>query len=107
VIIPTGRASVYNLASPGFVASVFKLNFRQIRAVTRIASTDVRLQHDQIEAAESVYWADPNAFELLPLPVLAGDLKHLQRRRNRTVRSAKYFGHATIGQSILLDGSRS
>jgi len=34
----------------------------------------VQLKHDQIIASERIYWADPNIFAVLPLPVFSGDL---------------------------------
>jgi len=66
VAVPTGHAPLYAPTSPSFVAALLKLNFPQIRAATRIAPEDLRLRHDQTEARETIYWADPNAFELLP-----------------------------------------
>jgi putative ABC transport system permease protein len=108
VAVPTGRPPLYNLESPSFVASVLKLNFTQIRAVTRIAAADVQLRHGQTEAKEKIYWADPNTFDLLSLPVFAGDLREALRRADGIVltRSSaeKYFGRDDpLGQSILLD----
>ncbi len=108
VAVPTGHAPLYNLTSPSFVASLLKLNFAQVRMVTRIAPAEVRLRHDQVEAKETVYWADPNAFDLLPLPIFAGDLKEALRRPDGMVLTRriaeKYFGRDDpIGQSILLD----
>jgi putative ABC transport system permease protein len=47
-------------------------------------------------ARERIYWADPNAFDLLRLPVFAGDLTAALRRPDGVVltRSSaeKYFG---------------
>src|SRR6266853_1506452 len=80
VAIPTGHPALYNLTSPSFIAALLKLNFPQVRAVTRIVAAEVRLQHEQTTAQETVYWADPNVFDLLPLSVFAGNLrKALQR----------------------------
>ena len=108
VAAPTGHAPLYAPTSPSFVAALLKLNFPQIRAVTRIASEDVRLRHDQTEAKETIYWADPNAFELLPLPVFAGDLREALRRPDGIVLTRsiaeKYFGRdAPLGRTILLE----
>lgn len=108
VAAPTGHAPLYAPTSPSFVAALLKLNFPQVRAVTRIASDDVRLRHDQTEAKETIYWADPNAFELLPVPVLAGDLSQALRRPDGIVLTRriaeKYFGRdAPLGRTILLD----
>lgn len=108
VAVPTGHAPLYAPTSPSFVAALLKLNLPQIRAVTRIVSADVRLRNEQMEAKETLYWADPNAFELLPLPVVAGDLAQALRRPDGIVltRSVaeKYFGRDDpLGRTILLD----
>jgi putative ABC transport system permease protein len=108
VAVPTGHAPLYAPTSPSFVAALLKLNFPQIRTVTRIAAEDLRLRHDQTEAKETIYWADPNAFELLPLPVFAGDLGEALRRPDGIVLTRsiakKYFGwDAPLGRTILLD----
>jgi putative ABC transport system permease protein len=108
VAIPTERPPVYNLESPSFVAGVLKLNFSDIRAVTRIAAADVHLRHGQVEAREKLYWADPGTFDLLPVPEFGGSLKSALQGPDGIVltRSVarKYFGHDDpIGQSILID----
>jgi len=61
-----GHAPLYAPTSPRLSAALLKLNFPRF-ARTRIAPEDLRLRHDQTEARETIYWADPNAFELLPL----------------------------------------
>src|ERR1700733_3925237 len=43
-------------------------------AVTRLQTDQKHLRHGDIEAKETLYWADPNVFQLLPLPVLYGHL---------------------------------
>jgi putative ABC transport system permease protein len=106
--IPTGRPPLYTMETPSFVAALLQLNFAQIRAVTRIAAADVHLRHEQVEANERLYWADANAFDLLPLPVFAGNLKQALRRPDGIVLTRsiaqKYFGRDDpIGQSILVD----
>jgi putative ABC transport system permease protein len=105
---PAGHPPLYNYTSPSFVAALLRLNFPQISAVTRLASDEVHLRHERTTAKETIYWADPNAFDLLPLPVFAGDLQEALRRADGIVltRSVarKYFGRADpIGQPISLD----
>jgi len=112
VAVPTGHPALYNLTSPSFIAALLKLNFPQIRAVTRIVAAEVRLQHEQTTAHETVYWADPNAFDVLPLPVFAGDLRKALQRPDGIVLTRrvaeKYFGRDDpIGQSILLDDTHA
>ena len=105
---PTGHPPLYNIASPSFVAALLRLNSPQISAVTRLASDEVRLRHERTTARETIYWADPNAFDLLPLPVFAGDRQNALRRADGIVltRSVaqKYFGRDDpIGREISLD----
>jgi putative ABC transport system permease protein len=112
VALPTGHPPLYDLTSPSFVAGLLKLNFPQIGAVTRIAPAEVRMRREQTTAKETIYWADPNAFDLLPLPFLAGDLQAALRRPDGIVltrtTAEKYFGHDDpIGQSILLDDTHA
>lgn len=110
VALPTGHPPLVNLTSPSFVAGLLKLNFPQVSAVARIVSAEVRLQHEQTTAKETVYWADPNVFDLLPLPVFAGDLREALQRPEDIVLTRKvaekYFGRDDpIGRSIVLDGT--
>jgi putative ABC transport system permease protein len=108
VAVPTGHPALYSLESPSFVAAILKLNLPQIRAITRIAAADVHLRHNQVDAQEKLYWADPDAFDLLRLPVFAGNLADALRRPDGIVLTRsiaeKYFGRDDpIGQTILLD----
>jgi len=112
VAVPTGHPPLINPTSPSFVAALLKLNFPQINAVTRIVPVEVRLQHGRTTAKETVYWADPNAFDLLPLPAFAGDLQKALQRPDGIVLTRrvaeKYFGRDDpIGQSILLDDTHA
>jgi putative ABC transport system permease protein len=108
-LLPHGHPPVYMMESPSFFAGLLRLKFSDIGAVTRIAAEPVRLRHGEIEAREVLYWADPNAFELLPLPTLAGDLQTALRRPDAIVlnrsMARKYFGRdAPLGETLLLDG---
>ena len=105
---PSGRAPFYSPGTPAFVAGILQLNLPPARAVTRIVATDVRLRHDQVEAQEKLYWADPNVFDLLRLPTIAGDLAQALRSPDNIVltRSVakKYFGRVdAVGQTVRLD----
>jgi putative ABC transport system permease protein len=112
VLLPAGRAPMYDVMAPSFVAAHLKLSFSEIEAVTRLLGQDVRLRQGPVEAQEILYWADRNAFDVLPLPVFAGDLKAALQRPDsivltRTV-ARKYFGRDDpVGESILLDGAHS
>lgn len=103
--IPTGHPPLYNLTSPSFVAELLKTAAPEIRAVARIASTDARLQHNRTASTEKVYWADSNVFELLALPVFAGELKTALVRPDGVVLTRsiarKYFGQDDAVGDVL------
>ena len=110
VLTPRGRPPNYMELSNSRVAGLLKLRFGEVQDATRLLPDTVTLRHGQIEANESIYWADPNAFDLLPLPVLFGDSKSALRRADGiaiTLSSArKYFGRDDArGQTLSLDDS--
>lgn len=110
VLLPSDRAPLYNTWAPSFVAAHLKLKFAEIEAVTRLRDQDVRLRHGPIESKEHIYWADRNAFDVLPLPVFAGNLTNALERPDGIVltRSVarKYFARDDpIGEALVLDGS--
>jgi putative ABC transport system permease protein len=110
VLLPAGRAPLYDRMAPSWVAALLKLNFEDIEAVTRLADQDVRLRRGLVESKEKIYWADKSVFDVLPLPVFRGDLNAALRRPDGIVLprniARKYFGRDNpIGESILVDGA--
>jgi putative ABC transport system permease protein len=80
-----------------------------VAAATHLVTQDVRMRRGQVESRETIYWADPDVFRVLPLPVFAGVLDAALQRPDGLVltRSAavKYFGRSDpIGQFLQLDG---
>ncbi len=67
------------------------------------------LRRGTIEMHEDrFYWADPNVFDVLPLPAIAGDLKTALERPDGLVltrrMARKYFGRdLPLGESIQID----
>jgi putative ABC transport system permease protein len=66
------------------------------------------VRHGQVEALETVLWADPDIFSILPLPTLAGDLKTALAEPDSVVLTQayarKYFGRDDpVGQTLLID----
>jgi len=105
---PVDRDYSYDLKSTVRLAPLLKLRFREVEAVTRLAREDVTLRRDAAEFKESAYSADPNVFEVLPLPVVAGDLKKALHAPDDVVLprsiARKYFGRDDpIGERLLLD----
>lgn len=107
-VTPPGRATIHLPNVNTFVGPWLKER-SGIEAVTRLFLDNVRLQRGQVVADERIYWADANAFDLLPLPVLAGNLKPALQKPGAVVlpRSVarKYFGSdAPIGGTLQLEG---
>ena len=89
-------------------AAFFKADFPQVQSVARMAPTQPIVRRGRVEAVETVYSADPAIFEVLPLPVYAGDLKTALSRPDGLVltrrMARKYFGREdVIGQALDLD----
>ena len=106
-ITPPGHSTVYYDSTLSFVGGELASRFSEIQAVTRLYADHARLRRGMVEALEPVYWADPNAFDVLPLPVVAGDLKLALSRPDRIVltRSVarKYFGgDAPLGETLTV-----
>jgi putative ABC transport system permease protein len=111
-ITPPGHATIYYDSTLAFVGPQLALRFSEIQAVTRLSADNATIRHGNVEAHEHIYWADPNAFEVLPLPVAAGDLKSALSRPDAIVLSRsvarKYFGRdAPLGETLVMnvDGS--
>jgi putative ABC transport system permease protein len=105
-ITPPGEATIYKDSTNAFVGKQLVLKFKEFQAMTRLYAGNAILSHGKIEAHEQTYWADPNAFEVLPLPVVAGDLKAALARPDSIVitRSIarKYFGRdAPLGETLV------
>jgi putative ABC transport system permease protein len=112
VLLPSDREPLYDTMAPSFVAAHLKFNFSEVEAATRLLDQDVRLRRGAIESKEKIYWADPNAFDVLTLPVFAGNLEDALHRPDGIVLTRsiarKYFGREDpIGESLLLDGSHA
>jgi putative ABC transport system permease protein len=90
------------------VAGLLKLDFSQIAAVTRLYRDQRDVRHGQVETVESLLWADPDVFSVLPLPTVAGDPKTALAGPDSVVLTQayarKYFGSDNpIGQALLID----
>jgi putative ABC transport system permease protein len=107
VITPPGHATIYMGSTNTFVGAQLALRFSEIQAVTRLFYDTATLKHANVEASEHVFWADPNAFEVLPLPTVAGNLITALSHPDTIVltRSVarKYFGRdAPLGETIVM-----
>ncbi|MGC3982658.1 MAG: ABC transporter permease [Steroidobacteraceae bacterium] len=91
------------------VAAWLKLDMPGLDSVARISSAQVMLRQGQIENSETLYWADPTFFYVMPLPSLAGDPTAALADPNGLVITRriarKYFGtDAPIGKTLQANG---
>jgi putative ABC transport system permease protein len=87
-------------------------DFSSVESVAKLVDGDARhqdgeysLRHNDVEANEKIYWADPNIFDVLPLPVFAK--MALQRPDGIVLTRSiarKYFGRDNaVGETIEID----
>jgi putative ABC transport system permease protein len=108
-LIPQQRAPDYNPWSHSALASRLLLRFREVEATTRLAFAQIELRKGDVRAKEDIYWADPNFFDVLRMPAIAGDPAAAMRRPDVIVLprsiARKYFGRDTpIGESLRVGG---
>jgi putative ABC transport system permease protein len=89
-------------------AAQLRLDFPAIEAVARLVPVEGAVRQGDLEATEKVYWADPNVFDVLPLPALAGDLRSALEQPNGIVLTRrlarKYFHEDTpVGRTLEID----
>jgi putative ABC transport system permease protein len=99
---------VDNIVPP--VGPDLKLDFPQALRTARESHGNVGMRHGHVEAKEVVGWSDPDLFDILHLPVVAGDPSAALKRSDGAVITRaiarKYFGQdAPIGQTLLVNGS--
>ena len=115
---PPGHPANYNEWTNYSVADQLKLNVPGIEAVTRLivpeanksGETFATLKQGEIAGKETIYFAEPNAFSVLPLPVLSGDLANALRRPDGIVIpraiARKYFGRDDAAGRIIMLNDR-
>jgi putative ABC transport system permease protein len=108
-VIPPGHPADYQLHSHHRVAELLKLRFKEIQAITRLAPETVSVRNDDVVAQEDIYWADPNAFDVLDFPTAHGTLKQALSRPDGVVltssKAQKFFGTAdAVGRRLEIEG---
>lgn len=73
VLLPPGQPPVYNTLTSSALAATMRLTLPQIARVTRLQADDVELRRGASSFPERIYWADPNALEVLRLPMHSGN----------------------------------
>lgn len=111
-LIPQGRAPDFNPATHSSVAALLKAQFVEVSAVTRLADQSVEFRRNETHAKETIYWADPDVFDVLPLPVYAGELRNALRQPDALVltrgAARKYFGRDNaVGETLQVNGEHT
>ncbi len=106
----------YCLRGDPSLAPKLKLAAPEIEAIARLAYTrgangdePLKLQAGTVVGEEMLYWADPGVFDVLPLPVMYGDLVSALARPDGIVLpqavARKYFGHEdVVGNTLAVGG---
>jgi putative ABC transport system permease protein len=102
---PEGHASLESLPTESDVASWLKLDIPAVTGSARLVPTQLEVRRGDFTAVETVYWADPDFFSLLHLPVYAGNLQTALARPDGLVltqsMARKYFGRDDpIGETL-------
>ncbi|MDB5397367.1 MAG: transporter permease [Rhodospirillales bacterium] len=106
---PTGGVPENMLETPADLPAQMKLDMPAIELIARMERQRLAVRHGDFEASErTVFWADPNIFALLQLPVFVGDLSTALDQPGSVVitrkMARKYFGKDdAIGETLELD----
>ncbi|MFN3388573.1 MAG: FtsX-like permease family protein [Allosphingosinicella sp.] len=99
----------YQQASPGGAAALIEARVPEVEAAARLLEAEVELRRGGTAHKESIYWADPDFFDLLRFPVLHGDLATALARGDGLVMTeqmaVKHFGRAdAVGAMVDVAG---
>ncbi len=106
---PPGAAPVINDTTNGRVAALIQANMPDVEAVGRLHEAEAALRHNGDTIRANIYWADPEIFDVLRLPVIAGRPKEALSLPDGLVmtqsEAIRHFGRANaLGAVIEVDG---
>ena len=106
-VLAPGQEPARGDTAAGTAAAHLALDFPDLEGVVRLARSSRWVGRDKAETWERVAWTDPDFFEVLPYPVLAGDPVAALHDPNGLVLTRqvarKYFGvDAPIGETLLV-----
>jgi hypothetical protein len=70
--LPGGPPLLTDTTLPN-IAAAMKLDYPSIDTIARLAQGGADLRVGAVEALDSITWADPGFFKVMPFPVIAGD----------------------------------
>ena len=102
----------YSRPTDSRLAALLKERFVAVQSVARLVVENGGLQHGDIAADEGIAWVDPQFFELMRFPVVAGDLATALRRPDGLVldrhTARRYFGRDDpVGESLQMRSAAS
>jgi putative ABC transport system permease protein len=106
-VLAPGQEPAHVDTTAGTAAELLALDFPELEGVVRLARSSRWVGRDKTETWERVAWTDPEFFEVLRYPVLAGDPVAALHDPNGLVLTRevarKYFGvDAPIGETLLI-----
>jgi putative ABC transport system permease protein len=109
VFSPAGMARQYVDITPLPMADQLGRQFPQVEGASRVLDTSMHLEYGRQKSTETIYWADPNLPDVLPLPTYAGDIAAALRTADSVVLSRSYarrfFGRdAPLGETLVVEG---
>jgi len=104
-----GMAPAFNDTSTNRAAELTQANVPGVEAVGRLCEWQVEMRRNGEKTSEPLYWADPEIFDVLRLPVIAGQPKAALSSPDGLVmtqsEAIRHFGRANaIGSVIEVDG---
>lgn len=104
-----GMAPNYSEATPPNAVPLIRANVGEVEASARVEAAEVELRRATQTVRETIYWADPETFDLYRLERLHGDPVAALRSADALVmtRAAalRFFGRENaLGQTIAVDG---
>ncbi|HEY0014127.1 MAG TPA: FtsX-like permease family protein [Allosphingosinicella sp.] len=102
--MPPNVAEITNLRA----ADMIEANVADVEAAVRLVEAPVELRRGKRAITVPIYWTDPDAFDLLQLPVLSGDLRTALSRPEGLLMTEsaamRFFGSTALGQRIAVAG---
>jgi putative ABC transport system permease protein len=109
VLRSEGMTPDYQPQSAARAAELARRYLGEAEGAARLAEAEAELRRGAAPVRETIYWADPEIFAVLPLPVLRGDPTAALRRADGLVMTEsaalRHFGPGeAIGRTILVGG---
>jgi len=105
-----GMAPMVNDTSNSRAAALIQANLPDVEAVGRLSTADVALRRNGETTQAEIYWADPQIFDIVRLPVASGRLQEALNSPDGLVmtqsEAIRHFGRAdALGAVIEVNGT--